>query len=160
MKYGPLHAITDGITVACAVDLHLRVTQKGVTHHRGTTPLQSFHWGDMTGVELRLPTSRFPHPGALATAGYALLTLLSQQVESPDYEESTIMITLNDGSTQRLPVNHPVGGYWKPAAVNAEALLRQLIKHPERRGLLAHSEQIIHRYANATRWRRRTLPRQ
>lgn len=131
MKYGPLHTITNGITVASPTDLHLRATQRGV-----------------------------PYPGALATAGYALLTLLSQQVESPGHEESTLLVALKDGSAQRLPVNHSDGGYWKPAVVNAEALLHQMIKHPERRGLLAHPEHIIRRYANATRWRRRTLPRQ
>lgn len=154
MHYGPLTAIAGGIAVAPIDALHLRITPEGVTHHRGSTAIaETIPWRDVTRIELGLSASRFPYPGALATAGNALLTLLSGQVEDVHYEESSIAVSLTGGERLELPVNHAVGGYWKRSVTNAGILLNGFITQPEQRSLLAYPEQIIQRYANATRWR-------
>ena len=154
MHYGPLTAITGGIAVAPIDALHLRITPEGVTHHRGATAIaEAIPWRDVTGLELGLPASRFPHPGVLAILGNSLLTLLSGQVEAAHYEESSITVHLTGGEHLELPVNHAVGGYWKRSVTNARILLNGFITQPEQRSLLAHPERIIQRYANATRWR-------
>lgn len=156
MHYGPLTAITGGIAVASNDALHLRITPEGVTHHRGATVIsETIPWSDIIGIEVNLPSSWFPWPGALATTGYALVTLLSGQVENVHSEESSITVSLADDKHLELPVNHAVGGYWKRAVTNAGILLNGFIAKPEQRSLLAHPEQVIHRYANATRWRTR-----
>lgn len=156
MKHGPLSATTDGLAVGSVDDLHVRITPSGVRHHRGTTPLaETIPWGDITGFELGLPTSVLPFPGALALAGYALLTLLSQQVDDVRNEECTIVVNLADGERRELSVHPAIGGYPKRAVANAEAALHQFIERPDQRMLLAHPEQIIQRYSRATRWRPR-----
>lgn len=97
MHYGPLTAITGGIAVASNDALHLRITPEGVTHHRGATVIsETIPWSDIIGIEVNLPSSWFPWPGALATTGYALVTLLSGQVEDVHSEESSITVSLAD----------------------------------------------------------------
>lgn len=153
MRYGPLTAIVDGIAVVDTDALHLRITPEGFTHHRGSIAIaDTIFWNDVAGIELGLPASKFPHPGVLATAGNALLTLLSGQVGEVHSEESSITVSLTGGGDLEFPVNHSVGGYWKRAVANAETLLNGFIAHPEQRSLLTHSEQVIYRYAKSTRW--------
>jgi len=156
VKYGPLSATADGLAVASVDDLHVRFTPSGVSHHRGSTPLaETIPWSDVTGIELTVPTSFVPYPGAFAVAGHALLTLLSQQVDDVRTEECTIAVTLVHGERREVPVTPAIGGYWKRAVTNAEVVLCQLIDRPDQRMLLAHPEQIVQRYARATRWRLR-----
>ncbi len=158
VKYGPLHAVEDGIAVAPPVYLHVRATVAGLAHHRGAELLEVIMWGEITSIQLGLPSSRFPYPGTLATAGYALLTFLSQQAETPEYAESTITVNLVDGEVRELAVNHTLGGYWKNAVATAELLLTRLIEQPQERAVLKHPEQVVQRYANAVRWRLRVPP--
>lgn len=124
MHYGPLTAITGGIAVASNDALHLRITPEGVTHHRGATVIsETIPWSDIIGIEVNLPSSWFPWPGALATTGYALVTLLSGQVEDVHSEESSITVSLADDKHLELPRQSrsrrvlETGGHqrWNPA---------------------------------------------
>lgn len=156
MRHGPLHTVPGGLAVAAPTGLHLRLTTAAVTHQRGEEQLRAFRWGDVSSISVRLPGSWFPYPGAAATAGYALLTLLSQQVEAPEAEQSDVRVILRDGTIHDVPLDHAVGGYWRRAIANAEKLIAQFIGSEAKRALLDHPEQVIRRYIASTRWNVRT----
>lgn len=153
MRHGPVHTLPGGLAVTSPTGLHVRLTPAGVAHHRAEEALAVFDWDDVAAVSLRLPGSWFPYPGAAATIGYGVLTLLSQEVEAPPHEESTIRIAFTGGASEDLPVTHAPGGYWRRAIARAELLIGQFIDNPATRALLDHPEHIMRRYIASTRWR-------
>ncbi|MDQ1130595.1 hypothetical protein [Microbacterium sp. SORGH_AS_0888] len=155
MRCGPLTATTSGVAVAAVEGLHLLLTPDGLVHRRGSTPLaDTVPWEETSRIELGLRVSRLPFPGALATVGYALLALVSQQVDDVRHGESTIVVAGTDGTRRDLPVNHAVGGYGRRAVALAGVLLDRLVAEPAQRGQLAEPERVVQGYADAVRRRR------
>lgn len=154
MKHGPLHAVPGGLAVAPPAGLHVQLTPAEITHRRGAEQLAVFAWDQVESIRLALPVSRFPAPRALALSGYTVLTLLSGQAEGPAEDESTGRVTIatTDAAPTALRVQHALGGYWTRAVTHAQTLIDGLVAHPERRSLLARSDEIVRRYARATRW--------
>lgn len=157
MRYGPLTATADGVAVGPAEGVHLLVAQEGALHRRGSTPLADIMpWEGIARIELGFPASWFPYPGSLATVGYALLALVSQQADEVRYGESTLAVTSVDGDRRELTVNHAIGGYGTRALAQAALLLDRLIAEPGQRASLTQPEQLVQRYADAVRRRPRS----
>ena len=152
-RYGPLHTVSDGISISAPEDRHVRLTADGVRHQHGDRTLDAFGWDEIAAVELRLPGSPFPFIRAASSLGYALLTLVSQQVEVAESTEGTVRLTLRDGRTEDLHVDNAIGGYWRRSVAAAETLARQFVDDAAKRVLLRHPDEVMRRYVTATRWR-------
>ncbi|GAA3663104.1 hypothetical protein [Microbacterium marinilacus] len=151
MRHGPLHTVPDGVAIAAPEGLHLRLTTSGVSHRRGEEQLAAFRWDDLSDIDLRLPGSWLPWPGALATLGYAVLTFLSQQVEAPQDDESRVRLVLTDGTIHDVGVHHSIGGYNRRALAVAQRLVSRLARDPEARTLLRQPDEILRRYVRSVR---------
>ncbi|OUZ07761.1 hypothetical protein BHE97_15345 [Aeromicrobium sp. PE09-221] len=165
MRYGPLHAVPDGLVIGkiggggrsrrgeilgdCAL-----LTPEAIVHRRGVEEMRIFGWNQLGSAVLRLPTTDFRFPRLRHVLGVTALGVLGDDAGLVPDDGFLDLRTTEEAYPLRI-TRHHTGGYWRPIVVSAQRLLDDLIEHPDQREFLADPPRAIEIVAARARRRRR-----
>ena len=110
-RYGPLHALDEGLAIGDPGRNHLLLTPTGIAHRDGDEVTRALDWDVVETVSIDVPTSRFRFPGAVAGLVSALIVALIQENPGLGPEGGTAVIR-SRGVDATLPLGrHHAGGY-------------------------------------------------
>lgn len=150
-RFGPLHALDDGLAVGDPGRNHLLLTPAGIAHRDGDEVTHALGWDAVESVSIDVPTSRFRFPGAVSGLLSAIIVALIQ--ENPGLgPEDGVTVIRSRGVDTTLPLGrHHAGGYWAPTVSSSRDLLNRFIADAQSRDLLRHPQTLVDTVARAAR---------
>ncbi|MDT3330613.1 MULTISPECIES: hypothetical protein [Microbacterium] len=142
-RYGPLHAVPDGLAIGDPGRRHLVLGAHTVSHRDGVTVTRDIGWAELRGATLDLQTTRFPFPGAFAGAWSSLLVMITQTDPELDLKPGTAVLTTRDESVRLELDRHHPGGYWHPIVSRTQLLMERLVEDAASRSLLRQPDVVL-----------------
>ncbi|WP_413354113.1 hypothetical protein [Microbacterium sp. 1P06AB] len=150
-RYGPLHAVPDGLAIGDPGRRHLVLGVDTISHRDGPAVTQQVDWSEIRGATLDLRTTRFPFPGAFSGLWSSVLVMITQTDPDLDLAPGTAVLTTDHGSLRLHLDRHHPGGYWHPIVSRTQLLMDRLVEDAASRPLLRQSNAVLDSIVSSVR---------
>lgn len=121
------------------------LTPDGLSHWQGEGCDGVLAWSEVESIQLDLKTTKFKWADAVSSALIVAEAAIAQGVSETGIEPGRAVIKTRDADAAiEWALNqHGELGYWVGAVESAQAVINELIKHPEERALAKYPDHLL-----------------